>query len=90
MIINPYGKVVTVTKSDTINFDGTDTTAAVHVPALPADAIMSATAGVVVAITQDGALASITALAGVIYPIRAVRINSTNTVPSLLYALYNV
>ncbi len=85
-----YNKVVVITKSDTVNFDGSTYSATAAVKAIPADAVYVGTAGVVVLVLEDGSLATFTAIAGAILPIRCIRVNSTNTVPTLMNALYQV
>lgn len=85
MIANPqYDKAVTITKSDTVNID-TSTTGAV-----PCDAIYVGGAGVVVVVFPDSSTGSFTCIAGQVLPVRAIRVNSTNTTATLLLALYAV
>lgn len=80
MLANPqYNKGVAITKSDTDNFaDGL------------CDAIYVGGAGVVVVVFQDGSTASFTCIAGQVLPVRAKRVNSTNTTATLMIALYQV
>ncbi len=84
-----YSRFATITKSDTVNFDGSTYSATPSVNPKPADAVYVGTAGVVVVIAEDGTAVSFTAVAGAILPVRCIRINSTNTVPTLMVALYS-
>lgn len=72
-----YNQAEAITKSDTVNF-----------PLGLCDAVYVGGAGVVVAVFQDGATASFTAVAGQVLPIRVKRVNSTNTTATLMVALY--
>jgi hypothetical protein len=89
---HPYNRAVAITKSDTVNIDGTTETQRAANPSgtVPADAIYVGTAGVVVVILSDGSVVPFTCIAGALLPVAAVRINSTNTVPTLMNALYFV
>lgn len=84
----PYAKAIAITKSDTVNFDGTTYSASSLTKAIPADAIFVGGAGIVVAITEDGAAPQFTCVAGEILPIKAIRVNSTTTTATLMVALY--
>ncbi|HAD74706.1 MAG TPA: hypothetical protein DCG16_02915, partial [Gemmatimonadetes bacterium] len=55
-----YNRSVVITKSDTVNFDGSTYSASASTKAIPADAIFVGGAGVVVAIFEDGSLAPFT------------------------------
>lgn len=80
---NPvYTRAIAITKSDTVNFT-------VAGSAVVCDAIYVGGAGVVVVVFEDGEIASFTCIAGQILPVRAKRVNSTNTTATLLLALYN-
>lgn len=77
MIVNPFNQAVAITKSDTVDF----------VEGLT-EAIYVGGAGVVVVVFQDGSTASFTCVAGQVLPVRAKRVNSTNTTATLMLALY--
>jgi hypothetical protein len=79
LAIPQYNKGVSVTKSDTVDE-----------PNGMFDAIYVGGAGVVVVVFQDGSTASFTCVAGQILPIRAKRINNTNTTATLMIALYEI
>lgn len=85
-MLNPYNKAVAITKSDTVNYDGSNTTGGT-VP-VPADAIYVGGAGIVVVVFQDGSSCALTAVAGEILPVRTIRVNSTTTTATLMAALY--
>jgi len=79
-----YTKAVAITKSDTTNFvDGGG-------QRLLCDAIYVGGAGVVVVVFEDGETASFTCVAGQILPVKAKRVNSTDTTATLMVALYNL
>jgi hypothetical protein len=82
-----YSRAVAITKSDTVNYDGT-TTASAATKAIPADAIYVGGAGIVVAIFEDGSAVNFTATAGQILPIKTIRVNSGTTTATLMAALY--
>lgn len=80
--MTPYNKFVAITKSDTVNFGN---------PGDPfefCDAIYVGTAGVVVVVGDDDKAVAFTCIAGAILPVKAKRVNDTNTVPTLMVALY--
>lgn len=83
-----YDKALTITKSDTVNIDGS--TYVVTNAASPCEAIYVGGAGVVVVVFQDGSTASFTCIAGQILPVRAIRVNASNTTATLMLALYGV
>lgn len=84
---NPYTAWKDITPSDTVNFfPGVAQSGGYAV----CEAIYVGGAGVVVAVAQNGSKASFTAAAGEILPLRAIRVDSTNTTASLLVALYTV
>ena len=85
-----YNRSVVITKSDTVNFDGSTYSASASTKAIPADAIFVGGAGVVVAIFEDGSLAPFTVLAGTVLPLKSIRVNSTSTTATLMNALYQV
>jgi hypothetical protein len=85
-----YNRSVVITKSDTVNFDGSTYSASASTKAIPADAIFVGGAGVVVAIFEDGSLAPFTVLAGTVLPLTCIRVNSTSTTATLMNALYQV
>ncbi len=85
-----YNRSVVITKSDTVNFDGSTYAANAATKALPADGIFVGGAGVVVAIFEDGSLAPFTVLAGTVLPLKCIRVNSTSTTATLMNALYQI
>jgi len=85
-----YNRSVVITKSDTVNFDGSTYSASASTKAIPADGIFVGGAGVVVAIFEDGSLAPFTVLAGTVLPLKCIRVNSTSTTATLMNALYQV
>jgi|TARA_R110000787_G_C13429110_1_gene445461 hypothetical protein len=85
-----YNKSIVITKSDTVNFDGSTYAANAATKAIPADAIFVGGAGVVVAIFENGSLAPFTVLAGTVLPLKCIRVNSTSTTATLMNALYQV
>jgi hypothetical protein len=85
-----FSRDATITKSDTVNYDGSTYAANAGTKAIPADAIYVGGAGVVVAIFEDGSLGAYTCIAGQILPLKTIRVNSTNTTASLMRALYQV
>jgi len=85
-----YSDAQAITASDTINFDGSDSTTGGNVR--PCDAIYVGTVsggGVVAAVAQNGAVTNFTAVAGEIIPFRAIRVNSTDTTATALVAFYS-
>ena len=82
-----YNKWVAITKSDTVNFDASVSTSGANV--VPCDAIYVSTAGTIALVMQDGSVAAATAAVGVI-PGKFIRVNSTNTAATGMFALYNV
>lgn len=85
-----YNRVMSVTKSDTVNFDGSTYAANAATKAIPADAIVVDTAGNVIVVFENGGTALMHAVAGVIIPVKCIRINSTSTTAAGLSALYQV
>ena len=85
-----YNRATVITKSDTVNFDGSTYSASPSTKAIPADAIFVGGAGVVVAIFEDGSLAPVTVTAGTRLDLKCIRVNSTNTTATLMNALYQV
>jgi hypothetical protein len=83
-----YPRAVAITKSDTVNYDGSTYSATAKTKAIPADAIYVGGAGIVVAIFEDGSAVNFTAVAGEILPLRTIRVNSTTTTATLMVALY--
>jgi len=86
----PYARFAAITKSDTVNFDGSTFSASAATKALPADGIYVGGAGVVAVVDEGGVVVNFTAVAGQTLPLRAIRVNSTNTTASLMVALYYV
>ena len=85
-----YNRVMSVAKSDTVNFDGSTYAANAATKAIPADAIAVDTAGNVIVVFENGGTALMHAVAGVIIPVKCIRINSTSTTAAGLSALYQV
>lgn len=85
-----YNRAIAITKSDTVNFDGSTYSANAATKPLPADAIYVGAAGIVVAVFEDGSTAQFTAIAGQILPLKCIRVNSTTTTATLMVALYLV
>ncbi len=86
--IASFSNAVAISKSNTVNFDASVSTSGQNVK--PCDAIYVGGAGVVVAVLQNGVLATFTAVAGQILPISAIRVNNTNTTATSMVALYQV
>jgi hypothetical protein len=87
----PYNKAIAVTKSDTINFDGTTATnVTAGFKAVPCDALYVGGAGIVVAVFPDNTTQQFTCVAGQILPVKLIRVNSTTTAATLMLALYYV
>lgn len=74
-----YNRLATITPSD-----------ATAIPQGLTDAIYVGGAGQVAVVQQDGTVQNMTAPAGATLPVRALRVNSTNTTATLLVALYQV
>jgi hypothetical protein len=91
MFSQPYPRWVAITKSDTINFDGSTYSAnpAGGAKPEPCAAIFVGGGGIVVAVAENGSTCQFTAVAGQILPIRAIRVNSTTTAATLMVALYD-
>ena len=85
-----YNRVMSVTKSDTVNFDGSTYAANAATKAIPADAIVVDTAGNVVVVFENGGTGAFTVLAGTLLPLKCIRVNSTTTTATLMNALYQV
>ena len=85
-----FNRSVLITKSDTVNFDGSTYSASAATKAIPADAIFVGGAGIVVAIFEDGSNAQFTVAAGTLLPLKCIRVNSTTTTATLMNALYQV
>lgn len=85
-----FNRAVSVTKSDTVNFDGSTYAANAATKAIPADAISVDGAGNVVVVFENGSTALMHGAAGVIIPVKCIRINSTSTTATGLNALYQV
>jgi hypothetical protein len=83
-----FNRSVPITKSDTVNYDGSTFSAAAATKAIPAEAIFVGGAGIVVAVYENGATDQFTCVAGEILPLRTIRVNSTTTTATLMAALY--
>jgi len=86
----PYNRALAITKSDSVNYDGTTYSASASGKAIPADAIYVGGAGIVVAVFEDGSTCNFTAVAGELLPLKTIRVNSTTTTATLMVALYTV
>ena len=85
-----FNRSVLITKSDTVNFDGSTYAANAATKALPANAIFVGGAGIVVAVFEDGTTGAFTVAAGTLLPLKCIRVNSTTTTATLMNALYQV
>ena len=83
-----YARYAAITKSDTVNYDGTTFSATAATKPIPADAIYVGGAGIVEAVMVNGTAVDFTAVAGEILPIQSIRVNSTTTTATLMVALY--
>jgi len=88
LTLSVFNRWIDITKSDTVNLDGTTYSATAATVPKPCDAIYVGGAGIVVAVSADGRVCSFTAVAGEILPLRAIRVNSTTTSATLMIALY--
>lgn len=86
----PYNFSRPITKSDTVNFDGTTYSATAAGKAIPCEAIYVGGAGIVVAVYENGQTENFTCVAGQILPVKAIRVNSTTTTATLMAALSTV
>lgn len=86
-----YNRTALITKSDTVNFDGSlQSAVAAGNKAVPCDAIFVGGAGIVVVVFEDGSTGQFTCAVGQILPVKAIRVNSTTTAATLMQALYTV
>lgn len=91
-----YNRSVPITKSDTVNFDGTvvSTTGTFQTSGntkpIPCEAIFIGGAGIVVAVYENGQTDQFTCVAGELLPVKAIRVNSTTTTATLMAAMYTV
>jgi len=85
-----FNRSVLITKSDTVNFDGSTYSASATTKAIPAESIFVGGAGIVVAVFEDGSTGAFTVPAGATLPLKCIRINSTTTTATLMNALYQV
>jgi hypothetical protein len=87
--VNPgYSRAIAITKSDTVNFDGSTDATNPTTAIKPADAIYVGGAGIVVAVLEDHSTVNFTCVAGQLLPLRAIRVNSGTTTATLMVALY--
>ena len=86
----PYNVAKPITKSDTVNYDGSTYSASAATKAIPADAILVGDTGIVIAVLEDGSTVRLTAGNGQIIPLKTIRVNSTTTSATNMYALYYV
>ncbi len=87
-VLESFNRWALITKSDTVNLDGSTYSATALPKAIPCEAIWVGAAGVVVAIMQDGTAVSFTCVAGTLLPVRAIRVNSGSTTADLMIAMY--
>ena len=87
---NIFNRSVLITKSDTVNFDGSTYSASATTKAIPAESIFVGGAGIVVAVFEDGSTGAFTVAAGDTLPLKCIRVNSTTTTATLMNALYQV
>jgi len=80
----PYNYAVTATKSDTVNINPS----LLPLGRTTCDAIYVGGAGVVAVVFENDAVLNFTCVAGQILPVRAKRINSTNTTATLTNFLF--
>jgi hypothetical protein len=80
-----YTKAVAITPSDTVDFG-----AGTSPEEVLCRAIYVGGAGVVAVVFQDGSVVNFTCIAGQILPVRAKRVNNTNTTATLMVALYGL
>ena len=85
-----FKKGVAITKSDTVNFDGSTYSATAAVKAVPALSVYVGGAGIVVVVFEDGTAVNFTAVAGQVLDLKCIRVNSTTTTATLMVALYQV
>ena len=85
-----FNQAKTITKSDTVNYDGSTYAANAATKAIPSDAIYVGGAGVVVAVFENGSSEKFTCTAGELLPLKTIRVNSTNTTATLMRAMYQV
>ena len=88
LTITPFSRWADITKSDTVNLDGSVSATGAKVK--PCDAIYVGGAGIVAAVFQDNSVVNFTAVAGEILPIRIKRVNAANTTATLMVALFLV
>jgi hypothetical protein len=86
LTISSFTRWADITKSDTVNFDGSVSTTGANVK--PCEAIYVGGAGIVAAVMSNGTVGNFTCVAGELLPLRAIRVNSTTTSATLMLALY--
>ena len=79
-VVVAYPRAVSITKSDTVNIQPQT--------AQLTDAIYVGGAGIVAVVLQDDNVVRFTCIAAQLLPIKAKRVNSTNTTATLMIALY--
>lgn len=82
--IPAYKKGVDVSKSNAVDFVNQAG------QGILCDAIFVGGAGVVAVVWEDGSVSELTATAGQILPVKARRVNNTNTTATLMVALYTL
>jgi hypothetical protein len=88
----PYNRAFAITKSDTVNLDGTTYSAnpTGGGKPIPCEAIFVGTGGTMTVVFEDGSTAAFTVATGGLLPVKAIRVNSTGTAAALMVALYTV
>lgn len=85
---NPgYNRAVTITKSDTANYDGSASGAERNASA--ADAIYIGGAGTVIVVFPDATTATFTCVAAQTLPVKSVRVGASSSA-TLMLALFNI
>jgi hypothetical protein len=79
-----YGQASDITPSDTVNFDAS---ASWPYPRA-CDALYVGGAGTIIAVLEDGSTQAVVGVAGTIVPVRAIRVNDTDTTATDLVALW--
>ncbi len=90
MAVQPYNVSKVITKSDTVNYDGSTYAANAMTKAIPADAVLVGGAGNIYLVLEDNTVLIVAAAAGQIIPIKTIRVNSTTTTATNMYALWYV
>lgn len=90
--VMPYNRAELITKSDSINQDGTtaaNLTGTIN-RAKPFEAIFVGGTGIVVVVMEDYTTQAFTCAVGEILPVKGIRVNASTTSATLMEALYTV